>query len=417
MKPGPGTLILSLLLFASLLGGSALLQRDRIATWLKTPSIYRDSLYIPDSRYVRAVAMGYDMSVSDFLWLRMIQAYAGGWSKKENAEMMEQYFDVVTDLDPHFFDVYSFTIMAVGEDGKRPDLAMRVVRKGMVENPGDYRVPLEGASYASLNMSDTRLAKFYTHMALLDPKHPDYIERWLPHFEVSQGRFQLAYEKYFSDMLEKLNSGNLHTYDILRRHLKRAIDEWIRSEIKTRAEDWRKRNNTEQWPTVEMLEQEGLFKGIRVPDWRIIENIVMTMSEGPASQSELDPAAVDQVVQSAIRTWDGVPYGPNDANNPEYTGYVIWPQGELTEEQTEDNLVISRYVAAQLTQKILILINRSLDNHQIEHNEACPESLIAMDPNIAKISPPLGGQYELNRETCRAFVPGYPNLLDQFLPD
>ena len=393
-----------------------MLQHERIEVWKKTPSIYRDSLYIPDSRYVRAISIGYDMSVSDFLWLRMIQAYAGGWSKKENAEMMEQYFDVVTDLDPQFFDVYSFTIMAVGEDGQRPDLAQRVVRKGIIENPGDYRVPLEGASYASLNMADTSLAKYYTRMALLDPNHPEYLDRWLPHFDAAQGRFQLAYEKFFSDMIVKVAEGNSDVYEIVRRHLERSADSWIRSELKTRATAWREAHGGTEWPTLEQLEAEGALKGMVLPDWNTVSAIINAIMEGPASDEIVDPKVVDQIVQSSIRTWDKIPPGPNDGRNPQFNGYLLWPGGEPKEEGQEDQVILSRYAAAKLSQNMLASINMRL-KHYMEENGRCATSVTEMDPVIGKTIPPLGGEFVIDTRECVVSLPPYDDLMQQVFID
>ncbi len=97
----------------------------------------------------------------------MIQSSRRGWTRP-NVNQMMQYFEVISDLDPHFVEVYSLAMMAVTDKAKRWDYMDRIVEKEFQNNPGEYRIPYEAAYNAYWEDNNPRLAKYYTRLALFD---------------------------------------------------------------------------------------------------------------------------------------------------------------------------------------------------------------------------------------------------------
>ena len=202
------------ILFVVTFGTSMGLQNRLIERWKIFIYNYRDALYLPSSDYIRTITFGYDQFASDFLWLRMIQSFAAGYTRPENAEQMMGYFRVISDLDPHFQHAYSFSMLSVGEEGKRDDLAREIVDKYIEANPHRYEIPKEGAYHAQQFMKDPRTAVYYIDMAALDPNCPLFVIRWRPVILAGAGHYRIAYESKLINTIRQAAEQNSQIFDI-----------------------------------------------------------------------------------------------------------------------------------------------------------------------------------------------------------
>ncbi len=102
--------------------------------------------YIIPSQFTGPASLEFKGIVSDFLFLKM-STYLGG--KIVNKEMMDQsqadfFFksaDIITDLDPWFWDAYLMSSMVLAWDFGRIELANKLLKKGTENRTWDYKPP------------------------------------------------------------------------------------------------------------------------------------------------------------------------------------------------------------------------------------------------------------------------------------
>lgn len=111
--------------------------------------IISQTLYL-DSSTVDKASLGYQELVAGIYWLRAIQ-YFGGHKvdKRKGADVLYNYFDIITDLDPKFFNAYRYggTFLAEPYPIGFGDFAggVRLLEKGRKLNPDNFYIPLEEA--------------------------------------------------------------------------------------------------------------------------------------------------------------------------------------------------------------------------------------------------------------------------------
>lgn len=116
------------------------------------------------SSALKKISLGYEQILSDIYWLRAIQYFGNPdiqFSDKD-PEVLYQYFDVITDLDPKFVNAYRFggTFLAepipigLGNFEK----GIELYNKGRRNNPDNFRLPLEEAFLYYVYKKDYRKA-------------------------------------------------------------------------------------------------------------------------------------------------------------------------------------------------------------------------------------------------------------------
>ena len=391
--------LVPVLLFLLMMGSAVLLQKENIARWRRIPFKYRDTLYLPSSEYVKVVSLGYDQFTADFLWLRMIQCFAGAWSSQDNVDQMKSYCNIITDLDPRFTDVYKFAIMAIGEEGKHQagfskdpkaikridPMVVDIIDKAIRCYPNNYEIPYQGAFYAFWGMNDPVLAKYYVKMAKKDPNYPDFIDRWEGFFDMKQGRYQAAYEKFMADYVHAVQAKNKDLYPILRVQLIRAVNAWFIDAILQKANEWKKTHN--EYPTVEQLDQAGAFRDVALPNWRIINPILDKLISGEIS-SDFSDDELNQFILRAIQKADRLPPGPYDFVAPEYPGFVIW----RTAKPESKTFVLSKIECLYEVKKLIDATKEKAETYKSQHGKYPPD-LVTIDPILGTQKDPFDGKW------------------------
>lgn len=390
---------------------------------------YRDTLYLPNSEYVRAVTCGYDQFAAHFLWLRMIQSFAAGWTRPENVQQMMQYFEVITDLDPHFMEAYSLAIMAVSEKVKRFDLVDRIVEKAYLNNPGKYTIPFKGAYTAYWDENNAEKAKFYVRLGLHDPDMPDYANRWLAYFDMKEGRYRAAYEYSVRNYLaivgpESAKEGAGEKIDqttkvMYRLNFLRAADGWIRSEIEAAANKYRQDNG--KWPTVEQLDEAGLFAGKEFPDFGMIFTITEKIRGGEL-EKPTDSAQIEQLIQMSIHKWDSLPPSPYAFLKPSYPGWVIWPDSTVVRASGPANksgreLIVSRGEAMIELMRVINFINTTAVEYKNANGGKLPQSFADFAPQFLTQTDPFGGKFVWDPKSAKVSCTSVPNFNPGMVPN
>lgn len=424
------TFLVAAAIFAATATPALYLQDEHVYRTKVIQAQYRDSLYLPNSKYVKAVTCGYDQFAAHFLWLRMIQSFAAGWTTSENVNQMMQYFEVISDLDPHFVETYSLAMMAVTDKAKRFDYMDRIVEKEFQNNPGEYRIPYEAAYNAYWEDNNPELAKYYTRLALFDPAAPIYVQRYIPFFDMKEGRFRAAYDyslRHYLDAIiassgtEASNQIDEHNISLFRLNLFRAADGWIRSVIEPVAIKYH--NEHGAWPKIEDLDQAGAFAGVDLPDFGMVFGVTENIRAG---NMKMNPGDVDKFIQISVKKWDRLPPSPYSFLKQSMPGYVVWPDSTIlrsTSKKVESKsklemfeLIVSRGEAMIELRRILGFIETQAMEYKAEHQGRAPEKFEDFAPQFVTQHDPFGGNYQWDPKTEKASCTGLPGFTQNAAP-
>jgi len=135
------------LVAAVLLGGAVQIQAAREARYPpreENPQI----LYVRSGSVLRRLAGAYAPLAADVYWIRAIQYYGGHKLRQgptntgDSYELLYPLLDLTTSLDRHFNIAYRFGSIFLSEPypngAARPDLAIKLLEKGLRERPGKW---------------------------------------------------------------------------------------------------------------------------------------------------------------------------------------------------------------------------------------------------------------------------------------
>jgi tetratricopeptide (TPR) repeat protein len=139
---GNTTLVAAMMLAASLAGASLTVRRlDR----LRAGATAEEALYIPSRKILQRMSLGYTGLLADIYWTRAVQYFGGHHHvRSRQYKLLEPLLDIATTLDPHLTVAYEFgaTFLAQKppEGAGDPDAAVRLVERGVRENPSEWRL-------------------------------------------------------------------------------------------------------------------------------------------------------------------------------------------------------------------------------------------------------------------------------------
>ncbi|HEX9664972.1 MAG TPA: hypothetical protein VGA95_00240 [Thermodesulfobacteriota bacterium] len=121
----------------------------------------KETLYLSSSA-LRRISLGYDDLLADIYWLRALQYFGGERFDETDPALLYKYFDILTDLDPKFVNAYRYggTFLAEPRPFGLGDVAhgMKLFDKGRMNNPDNFRIPLEQGFVYYLNLKDYKKA-------------------------------------------------------------------------------------------------------------------------------------------------------------------------------------------------------------------------------------------------------------------
>lgn len=135
-------------------------------------------MYFPSGYAVRALCMGLQAPLADLVWLRFIQYYGEHRMTDARFDLMHHILDILTTLDPRFLYAYTLGGLMLTHDAQRPDQAKQLLKKGMYQNPDEWRYPHVYAFMHYVFLRDHQTAKTYFGVAARKPGAPDMPRRW-----------------------------------------------------------------------------------------------------------------------------------------------------------------------------------------------------------------------------------------------
>ncbi len=130
-----------------LLGGFAAVRtlQTSIDTQLVAIHQEEDDLLLRSGRLVKILSLEYDSLAADLYWTRVVQYYGGKRSHWDaNLELLAPLLDLTVTLDPQLVVAYRFGAVFLAEPpprgAGRPDLAVDLIRRGIQNNPDQWRL-------------------------------------------------------------------------------------------------------------------------------------------------------------------------------------------------------------------------------------------------------------------------------------
>lgn len=138
----------------------------------------KNEVFVPSYESVKLCSLGFDRFLSDLYWLGFVQYCGDMDARRGDAHRRAyDYMNLITQLDPHFARPYWFGCWAIGYWQKRPDLADKVLQRGIAHNPTSWDLPYLAGVNAYIFGGDAKKAAAYYRTASKLPGAPDYLER------------------------------------------------------------------------------------------------------------------------------------------------------------------------------------------------------------------------------------------------
>lgn len=147
---------------------------------------------LPRGKYLRIAALEYEQLVGDIIWLETIQILGDKVVTPTGYEWAYHALQIVTTLDPKFSYAYELGAINLAVLGHRPDLANRLLEKGIKENPQVWKLPFYLGFNKFFYMKDYQGAAKYMAMASELPGHPAYLPRLAARLYVQAGNPEVA---------------------------------------------------------------------------------------------------------------------------------------------------------------------------------------------------------------------------------
>ena len=143
MRARARTTLVAALVLAASLAGAALTVRH--LDHLRAGATAEEALYVPSPKILQRMSLGYSGLVADIYWTRAVQYFGQQHHlHSRNYKLLPPLLDIATTLDPHLLAAYEFgaTFLAQKppEGAGDPDAAVRLVERGVRENPSAWRL-------------------------------------------------------------------------------------------------------------------------------------------------------------------------------------------------------------------------------------------------------------------------------------
>src|SRR5574341_54019 len=142
-RRGTGAEALRLLALATAFTALALAagsSDDRLSRHLTELTPHDEFIYLPPTRFLRAVALGYEHALADVLWFRTINYFGRHYRSDGVYPWLASMCDAVTDLDPQAEHVYRFGGVILPWEARRIEDGLALLEKGTRNLPHSWRL-------------------------------------------------------------------------------------------------------------------------------------------------------------------------------------------------------------------------------------------------------------------------------------
>ncbi len=186
--------------------------------------VVEEMMYFPSGRLLEVASMGYETLVADLLWLRGIQYYGEHRRTDGSYPLAEHVFSTITDLDPCFVGAYRFGAFVLTQDVGQPVAAIRLLKKGMLHNPGLWQLPFDLGFLYVMEMNDHASAAHLFRFASWQDGAPELAKRFSAFAYRKAGKTAIA--KALWEEIERSS-----TNDVMRETADHALKSILRDEL------------------------------------------------------------------------------------------------------------------------------------------------------------------------------------------
>jgi len=197
-------------------------------------------LYLPTPEILKIASLGNEGLAADLLYIWAIQYYSE-FVPTEKFLYLETVFDMITDLDPRYFDAYRIgaLIMSLQQQGDAAEHKKAIVRlyeKGLRNMPDSWELAEAAAWDAHLILNDQDLAVRWIGMAAERPGALPSVKRVYGRWKDDIGGWTVEDSiQYWQEVLAEakrkpdVNLATSHLYDSYVRLHRRTLDPLLAS--------------------------------------------------------------------------------------------------------------------------------------------------------------------------------------------
>jgi hypothetical protein len=163
------------------LGSIAVASGQRLQAIPSSDALGKQLLYLPTPEILKLASLGNQGLMADLLYVWAIQYYSQ-FALDEKFLYLETVFDLVTDLDPRYFDAYRIgalimTLQRSGDPAQHKAALVRLYDKGLANMPESWELAEVAAWDAHLVLNDKELAVRWMKAAAERPSAPPEVKR------------------------------------------------------------------------------------------------------------------------------------------------------------------------------------------------------------------------------------------------
>jgi tetratricopeptide (TPR) repeat protein len=137
------TVVIALLLVAFFTASALTLRK--IESLRGKEATLEEVLYVPSSKALKRMSLGYSALLADIYWTRAVQYFGNKHIQQSTRyDLLAPLLDITTDLDPHLIPAYQdgavFLSQAPPWGAGQPDKAVALLEKGTRANPEYWRL-------------------------------------------------------------------------------------------------------------------------------------------------------------------------------------------------------------------------------------------------------------------------------------
>jgi tetratricopeptide (TPR) repeat protein len=170
-----------------LFGGVVLVSRATEAT-VASLQPGADVLNLSSPRIIKKMSLCYDSLMADIYWTRVVQYYGdkrhaqseGATGASEHFPLLLPLLDITTTLDPQLLVAYKVGAIFLAEPApkgaERPDLAVKLLRQGIANNPENWRLWHDLGMVYYEDLRDYKAASDAYYQGSKNPKADDWMK-------------------------------------------------------------------------------------------------------------------------------------------------------------------------------------------------------------------------------------------------
>ncbi len=257
-----------------------------------------DDLALRSGNLVKGLSLEYAPLMGAIYWTRVVQYFGAKHQMHDrNLELLWPLLDIATTLDPHLIVAYRFGAIFLGDDPPRgagePDLAVRLLERGIKENPEYWRFYQDLGDVYYFNKKDYAKASEAFRKGSSYPEAPIWMKVMAAKIaeegeslETSYFLWKQVYDTASDPQIKK----NAET------HLKLLSAQMAMREIDRLAAEYEARSGKHATHLSELVEA-GLLKGIPLDP----EGYPYVLGEGGKAELSVDsPLMEQQVLQKKL---------------------------------------------------------------------------------------------------------------------